>query len=354
MLDLTPTLHKVDMPVPARYYARLAEVIARDGIDLAPLLRSLRLSPRVFAEPDATLPFSKVDLLVRRVVEISDRSDLGFELGKLLTASAHSFVGFGMLNSANLDQSLRFEAQYFRLVMPSFRMRYTSGPDFGDMHFAPVIAMSPLCLAFHLEAIGMAALREVSDLTGDHRPPCRLDLSIPEPPHRKRYSELRDVHVRFGADTMPSVRLRLLDDPRAYPLAMADSNARGIAEKRCRALVQQTASMRQFSDWVAMTLHEVADGVPTLEELAATLSMSKRTLNRYLEREGSSFRELSGRIQHQLACERLAGGGMSVTEVAYSLGFTDLSNFARAFRAREGQSPRQYQLRQSTKSRKRS
>ncbi len=353
MIDRAQTLLKAEVPVPARYYARLAEVVARDRIDLASVLRSLRLSPRLFTEPDATILFSKVDLLVRRITEISGRSDLGFELGKLLTASAHSFVGFGMLNSANLDQSLRFEAQYFRLVMPSFRMRYSSGPDFGEMHFTPAIAMSHQGLAFHLEAIGMAALREISDLTGGHRPPCRLDLSIPEPPHLKRYSELRDVHVRFGADTSPSVRLRLMDDPRAYPLAMADANARDIAEKRCRALVKQTAGMRQFSDWVAMTLREVADGVPTLEELAAMLSMSKRTLNRYLEREGTSFRELSGRIQHQLACERLAGGGMSVTEVAYSLGFTDLSNFARAFRAREGHSPREYQLRQLSRPRKR-
>jgi AraC-like DNA-binding protein len=245
-----------------------------------------------------------------------------------------------MLNSANLDQALRFEAQYFRLVMPSFRMRYSSGPDFGEMLFTPLVAMSHLSLAFHLEAIGTAALREVADLTGDRRPPCRLDLSIPEPPHLRRYQrELRDVRVRFGADTTPSVRLRLLADPRALRLAMADDHARRLAEERCRILVHQTAKGGHFADWVAMTLREVAEGLPSLDEMAALLNISKRTLNRYLEREGTSFRELAGRIQHELACERLAGGGMSVTEVAYSLGFKDRSNFGRAFRVRAGYTP---------------
>lgn len=330
---------KPDLLVPARYYARIPEVLLRDGIDFPALLRSLRISPRLLTEPDAMIRVSQVDRLVQRIYAMTGHGDLAFDLGKLLTASAHSFVGFGMLNSANLDQALRFEAQYFRLVMPSFRMRYRSGPDYGEMEFTPMAAMSRLSLAFHLEAIGTAALREVADLTGDHRPPCRLDLSIPAPAHARRYArELRDVQVRFLSDPTPCVRLRLLVDPRSLKIAMADTHARRLAEERCRALVQQVAGGGRFADWVAMTLKEVPDALPALDELAALLNLSKRTLNRYLEREGTSFRKLSVRIQHELACERLASG-MSATEVAYSLGFTDPSNFSRAFRSHAGHSP---------------
>lgn len=338
-----PTMRDTDVLVPARYYARLAGALAREGIDFAQLLRRLRLPDGALTQPEATLKFSQVDRLIARVTQLSRRTDLAFDIGKQLTATSHSFVGFGMLNSVNLDQALRFEAQYFTLVMPSFRMRYTSGPDFGELHFAPIVAMSHTCLAFHLEAIATAALREVADLTGERRPPCRLDLSIDEPPHVKRYAELRDVRCRFGTETTPGVRLRLLDDPRAYPLAMADAHARRLAEDRCRTLVQRIAGVRQFADWVAMTLREVGEGLPSLAELATHLNLSPRTLNRYLEREGTSFRALSGEIQHELACKRLAAGVLSVSEVAYSLGFTDSSNFARAFRARERCSPGEYQ-----------
>ncbi|TXH04300.1 MAG: AraC family transcriptional regulator [Nevskiaceae bacterium] len=330
---------QTDLLVPARYYARIPEVLARDGIDFPALLRALRISPTLLTEPEAMIRISQVDRLIQRVFELTERTDLAFDVGKLLTASAHSFVGFGMLNSDTLDQALRFEAQYFRLVMPSFRMRYSSGPEHGEMQFTPMVAMSHLCLAFHLEAIGMAALREVSDLTGDRRPPCRLELSIAEPAHAQRYArELRDVQVRFLADPTPCVRLRLFDDPRSLKIAMADTHARKLAEERCRTLVRQVAGGGGFADWVAMTLKEVPDALPTLDELAALLNLSKRTLNRYLEREGTSFRELAGRIQHELACERLAGG-MSATEVAYSLGFADPSNFSRAFRGKAGYSP---------------
>jgi AraC-like DNA-binding protein len=339
-----------DLLVPARYYARIGDVLIRNGIDFTDVLRSLRLSPRLLTEAGAMIRVSQVDRLIARIFEISRRTDLGFELGKLLMASAHSFVGFGMLNSANLDQALRFEAQYFGLVMPSFRMRYTAGSDFGEMRFTPVVAMSTLSLTFHLEAIGAAALREVADLTGDRRPPCWLDLSIPEPAHLGRYQrELHDVRVRFEADSVPSVRLRLLADPRELPVAMADSNARKVAEERCRVLIQQVAGGGRFADWVAMTLREVSEGLPSASELAATINISTRTLNRYLEREGTSYRVLAARIQHELACERLSRGEVSVGEVGYSLGFSDRSNFGRAFRARAGSSPGQYRSRRSTR-----
>ena len=333
------------LQVPARYYARIAEVLAGQSLDLVALLKAVGVSPRILVDPDATLRVSQVDRLVHAISERVPRTDLGWEVGRRLSASSHSFVGFGMLNSASLDQALRFEAQYFRLIMPSFRMRYLSGPDFCEMQFRPRVAMSHLCLGFHLEAIGMAALRELSDLTGGRRPPCRLELSIPEPPHVQRYhEELRDVEVRFQADALPSVKLRLLADPRALRLDMADGSACKLAEARCRALVQAAADGRRFADWVAMTLREVADGLPSLRELAAQLNISSRTLNRYLQREGTTFRELSGRIQHEVACERLESG-MTATEVAYSLGFNDPSNFNRAFRQRAGYGPGQHRSR---------
>lgn len=326
--------------VPTRYYARLAEVLSRDDVDLTALLRKLRLSPTLLTDPAAMIRVSQFDRLIESLCVQTGRTDIGYELGKLLTATSHSFVGFGMLNSETLDQALRFEAQYFRLIMPSFRMRYTSGPDHGEMTFTPAVAMGHLALAFHLETIGTAAHREVLDMTTPHHPRCRLELSIPAPPHAERYRrELKNVEVRFGVDITPVIRLRILENPRALRLTMADSNARHMAESRCRAMVKQISDDQGFSDWITMVLREVADELPTLEELAGNLNMSSRTLHRYLAREGTSFRELSGRVEQELAVTRLKSGAMSVSEVAYSLGYADRSNFGRAFKARTGYSP---------------
>lgn len=331
-----------DVRVPLRYYLRLADALARQRIDIVKVMKELGLPASLLMEPDATVKFSQVESLIEHVGRITDRSDLGYELGKLLSVSSHSIVGFGMLSCQTLGLSLAFVARYFRLIMPTFRLRYTNADDCSELHFSPLVAMGHECLTFHLEAMATAALRDVQELSGGRSLPCRLQFSFPRPPHARRYAELRGVQTEFGLEPLPGVRLRFEADLREIPLTMADPNALNVAEERCRAQVAQVASVRQFSEWVAMTLREVSEGMPTLAELAGMLNISTRTLNRYLEREGTSFRELSGRIQHELARERLAAGVMSVTEIAYSLGFADPANFTRSFRDREGMSPRDY------------
>jgi hypothetical protein len=159
-----------DLRVPVRYYLRLAEVLARYRIDIARVLRELNLPPSLMTEADATLKFSQVEKLVEHLGQLTGRTDLGFDLGKLLSVSTHSIVGFGMLSSTNVERSMSFVARYFRLVMPSFRLRYRSEADSGELHFTPTIAMGHECLAFHLEAIGMAAFRDMQDLTGGRAP----------------------------------------------------------------------------------------------------------------------------------------------------------------------------------------
>ncbi|HEY0974364.1 MAG TPA: AraC family transcriptional regulator ligand-binding domain-containing protein [Solimonas sp.] len=333
--------------VPARYYVRLGEILQRYGVDVGALMQAVGLSDRDLQQADAQMAFGDVDRLVVRAVEASQRSELGFELGKLLSVSTHSVVGFGMLSSATLDDALRFVSRYFRLVMPSFRLRYTGSADRGEMLFTPVVAMSPVCLNFHLETIAIAALRDIDDLASGRRPPCRLTLSIPEPLHRSRYAELRGVTCRFDSEAGPGpfVRLEISENLRQLPLLLSDPNALQVAEERCRALVRQVTEVRQLSEWMVMTIRDMGEGVPTLEEMAKMLNLSTRTLNRYLEREGTSYRTLAGTLQFEIACERLSSGAHSVTEIGYSLGFRDSANFTRAFRNRAGCSPSEYRRR---------
>jgi AraC-like DNA-binding protein len=330
--------------VPARYYVRLAEILGHHGVHMSDLLGSLGLSEADLLQPDARIAFADVDRLVVKALEMSGRSDLGFELGKTLSVSTHSVVGFGMLSSPTLEHSLQFVARYFRLVMPSFRLRCLQSATSSELLFTPVTAMSRACLDFHLEAIAVAVLRDIDDLTNGERPRCRITLSIPEPPHVARYRAFHDVESRFGLESIPSARVELLADLRSIPLSLADPNSLQVAEDRCRSLIRQVTQIRQFSEWIVMTIREMGDGVPTLDELSKMLNLSTRTLNRYLDREGTRYRDLAGKAQFEMACERLTSGTQSVTEIAYSLGFHDSANFARAFRTRAGCSPSQYRL----------
>ncbi|WP_020649258.1 MULTISPECIES: AraC family transcriptional regulator ligand-binding domain-containing protein [Solimonas] len=122
---------KIDYLVPVRYYLRLAEMLARDHVDIADLLIQPGTPPAALEAADATIRFSRVERLVQQLDLRSPRTDLGFEMGRLLTPSTHSIVGFGMLSCPTVLGALQFITRHFRLVMPTFRMRPRRGAGAG-------------------------------------------------------------------------------------------------------------------------------------------------------------------------------------------------------------------------------
>jgi AraC-like DNA-binding protein len=77
----------------------------------------------------------------------------------------------------------------------------------------------------------------------------------------------------------------------------------------------------------------------TLELLAESLGMSGRSLQRGLANQGASFTALLGAVRLRRAAEWLQRTDKPVVEIALDLGYTDASNFTRAFRRAIGVSP---------------
>ena len=70
--------------------------------------------------------------------------------------------------------------------------------------------------------------------------------------------------------------------------------------------------------------------------------MSQRTLNRRLQSENTSFRQLKSQALARWAKQYLRETDRSVEAIAEELGYTDAANFRRAFRKAEGCSPIEY------------
>ena len=284
----------------------------------------------------------QVEALIAEVYAQTGRGDYALDVGRALKLSSHSLLGYGMLSSPSADYALRLAARFFKLIMPTFRMRYRAGGGQTEILFQPAVAMSALCLQFHLETVAAATHWELRELLEGELPAYELSFSIAEPAHAARYAELVGARVHFGKEAAPGVRLRFAADFSACALALSDPASLRMAETRCNALVRKAVDGGKVSDWVRMMLRESGEGMPTLVELAHTLNLSPRTLDRYLVREGTGFRTLSRAARHARACALLESGDLGVTEIAYELGYSDAANFTRAFRREAGTSPSAY------------
>jgi AraC-like DNA-binding protein len=76
--------------------------------------------------------------------------------------------------------------------------------------------------------------------------------------------------------------------------------------------------------------------------IAESLGMSRRGLQRGLAARSISYRELLHRVRLRRAADWLTRSDKPVIEIALDLGYTDASNFTRAFRRQTGVSPQRF------------
>lgn len=88
-------------------------------------------------------------------------------------------------------------------------------------------------------------------------------------------------------------------------------------------------------------------GRPEIEAVAKDLGMSGRTLQRRIEEEGSTFRDLLSQARRELAQEYLGDPTLDLKEIVYLLGYEDAPSFYRAFRHWEGTTPALWRSRRS-------
>lgn len=325
--------------IPVRYYARMTEALLAAGVDMAGVLHEAGIPPVLLLEEDGLFTMTQVDRLVTTAVMHSGRPELALDAGQTLRITSHSMVGFAMLTSPTVGEALRLLARYFRLLMPAFTMRHSRTDDGVEITFQPFVEMSTVCLVFHLESMVAATHVILNDLLQGQVPKYDLYLSIPRPAYATRYTMMREARCHFQWESAPGFRLLLPADCMRKVPAHADPAAFREAEERCRQLARSVIAKGKLGDWVTLMLREANDGIPTLIELARTLNISPRTLDRHLNAEGIGFRDLFLRVRHERARQLLAAGQLSVTQIAYELGYSETTNFTRAFRKIEGISP---------------
>ncbi|QRK12758.1 helix-turn-helix transcriptional regulator [Archangium violaceum] len=127
-------------------------------------------------------------------------------------------------------------------------------------------------------------------------------------------------------------------------LTTADPRLLATAERFADSALRARASAGDFPSTVAARIAEALESGAGAEDIAARLHMSKRTLQRRLEEGGLSFQELLDRVRAEKARTLIRDERLELADVAFRLGFSDVSSFSRSFRRWTGVSPGRYRL----------
>jgi AraC-like DNA-binding protein len=104
----------------------------------------------------------------------------------------------------------------------------------------------------------------------------------------------------------------------------------GEADRHCSLIDQVRSTIRT----------RLPDGYPSLEHVAALLQLAPSSIQRELAHEGMVYKDLVELTRRDLAFAYLKQRQLPLSEIAFLLGYSELSAFSRAMRRWTGESPR--------------
>lgn len=246
--------------------------------------------------------------------------------------------GYAALSAPTMGSALSTLVELFPLHQQSSSMRL--GRDTSGL----------IRFEYRIEAPAILERRQDAELTlGQIVSFMRASLGArwsPEEVHfeHPRPEGWREHEQAFGAPvyfSRPSNAVLFKANILAVPMPTHDPRLM-VAMRHCLEQIGGRPDLRaRISDQVRSAVRaRLADGVPSLDEIAAELRLAPSYIQRELHYDGLTFMGLVEASRRELALTYLQQRQLSFSEIAFLLGYSELSAFSRAVRRWTGSSPR--------------
>ncbi|PTQ67285.1 AraC family transcriptional regulator [Pseudomonas sp. GV071] len=304
------------------------------------LLAACGLSESQLGDPDARIPFSAHEQLWQALCERLALSEPGLAIGANLAPGPFSVLGYLLQSSATLGEALAAALRYQRLVGEGGELQLQEHGAELRVLYRPVHPHAPATRTRVL-ALMVFWVQMMAPLVSHYRL-LRAEFAHPQPGDLSPYSEAFGCPLAFGASDYSLV---LPLELRSAALIQANPPLQTLLRQHAEALLARLPSEGLVARVVTLLGAQLAHGEPDRAELARTLNLSERTLQRRLADEGSSYQQLLSDTRQQLAERYLDDGQLPAAEIALLLGYSEPSVFFRAFRNWTGLTPGEYRLR---------
>jgi len=315
--------------LPGAYIRDFVELTARWKVEPARLLQGLPVTMEALADPATRVPLRVCEAILARGLELTKEPALGVHLGMTMRMSSHGFLGFAAMTASTTREALELAVRFAGTRTNAIALSLNVEGGLASVAIEERTPLPPvlrevlvLALVIGVWQLGMQLTGKPLDGIGE----CAFPRpKYPLPQDRLRFD--RPVHrLVFPA--------RELD----LPLVSADPAAKRLAKDQ---LERELASLAE-AGVIARVRAALAEGTPTIVELAKQLKMSPRTLKRRLAEHGTTYSALRDDQRRQRALLLLDDRSLSISEIAQRLDYTELPNFTRAFKKWTGVTPAAY------------
>ncbi|SCK22312.1 AraC family transcriptional regulator [Vogesella sp. LIG4] len=306
------------------------------GLHPEHVLRLAGLPADLFTRQEASISAAQYFGLWQALEQATDVLTLPLKIGMAISVETFDPPIFASFCSPNLNVALQRLATFKKLI----------GPMTLTVDIAPSGTTATLACYGNDGAIpkslAMTELVFLTQLTrlGTRQRVVPQAIVLPElPPDPAAYADFFGVMPRQGS----AVQIRFASQDGVRPFLTANEAMWAVFEPALRKRLAELDASASMSERVkALLLENLPAGEYGIEAVAKQLAVSRRTLQRQLSEESTSFSHILNGTRQQLAQHYLGRTVIPQGEIAFLLGFQDTNSFIRAFKEWAGMTPGSY------------
>lgn len=320
----------------------IARAIDSYGHDSSELFSRAGLDYERLRQPLERFSYLSIQRLWKLAVETTGDACFGLRVSSFWHPTTFHALGYSWLASRNLAEGFERLVRYSSVVNTASKgalhiEESEQSFDFfvnGDRVFPPPVPAA-------IDA-GMSTIVNMCRVAYGHRfRPMSVSMTHPDPGCGEQFNELFKAPVLFDQE-----RYALHIDPAMAHEDLATANPElvrvndNIVTDYLAGLDRDDVVMRVRSELIA----RLPSGQIDEADIASSINMSRRSLQRKLRQQGVSFTELLDRSRRELGLQYVRDPQYSLNEIAYLLGFAEPGNFTRAFKRWYGKPPSRFRM----------
>jgi len=324
---------------------RLAFAYAKaHGVDPRALLPTANLTIQQINDASARFAVRDQIRFLNLVAVALQDDHLGFHLAQPPDLRELGFLYYVAASSENLGEALYRLARYSGIVNEGVTLKFIDGGSFGiSFHY---VGVGRHLDRHQIEFFVTTLVRLCRHLTGTRLVPTRIRLTHRLEGVSSELTEFFGAKVEFGATVDEVLFAPGVKD---MPVVSADLYLNKILIKCCDEALERRPNKRApFRASVENAIVPLLPhGKARLDEIARRLGVSERTLARRLAAERLTFSAVLERLKFDLAERYLADKDLSISQVAWLLGYQEVSSLTHAFKRWTGLTPRKARARKA-------
>jgi AraC-like DNA-binding protein len=315
------------------------------GIPVDDLLRRIGLSRSDIEDPDARIPRERSMRLWTETPLFIGDEEFGLHAAEIVHGSATSLGSIDVIDyvtraSATLGAAVERLSRYSQILQEELlEIRLETSPEVARIE-ARLLGLPRGTLRHAAEFVIATFLLRSRDLIGRDFDPLEVEFEHPAPEGVSEHRRIFRAPVRFDAPANAiSFDAALLE----VPVLSADSRLCALLDKQAEEILARLPKADDMTERVRRAVYDLLGSSDlSAERVARKLGITVRTLQRRMREEGQTYHGLLDSLRCELARHHLRERRLAVSEIAFLLGFGDVSALHRAFRRWTGLTPRAF------------